>query len=251
MRPEANIATVSVPGDLDVLAAPALKRSLEELIDGGCRRVVINMANAGYVDSAGMGAIICELKRMRQAGGLISLTNVAPRVYQALTLMRVVDFMPVSRVGARRKVRELDPSVLPDWRTTFRVDSCGLSGARSRVEKLCSGLPLTADEVFDLTLAVGEALGNAVDHAGERGVLVTVAAFSDRVIVDVADCGEGFSLGVDEEAPEAAQDAERGRGIRLMRLLADSVSISPKSTGEGAVTHLVKLFSNSVAPRKA
>lgn len=249
MRAEANIATISVPGDLDVLAAPALKRSLEGLIDGGCRRVVVNMANAGYVDSAGMGTIICELKHMRQEGGLISLVNVAPRVYRALALMRVMDFMPVSRADMRRSVRELDPSVLPEWRRTFRVAAGQMARVRGRVEYLCEGLPLTADEVFDLTLAVGEALGNAVDHAGERGVLVTVAAYADRVVVDVADCGQGFSLGPDEELPEAATDAERGRGIKLMRMLADSASISPKSTGEGSVTHLVKLFSNSVVAR--
>ena len=76
-----------------------------------------------------------------------------------------------------------------------------------------------------------------------------VAAYADRVVVDVADCGQGFSLGPDEELPEVATDAERGRGIKLMRMLADSASISPKSTGEGSVTHLVKLFSNSVVAR--
>ena len=249
MRPEANIATVSVPGDLDVTTAPALKRAIDALIDGGCRRIVLNMAGTGYADSAGMGVIITELVRMRRAGGLISLINVAPRVYQALTLMRVVDFMPVARVGASRKVRELDPSVLPERRTTFRVSASELGLARSHVERLCSELPLTADEVFDLTLAVGEALGNAVDHACERGVLVTLAVYDDRVIVDVADCGAGFALSADEETPEAAAEAERGRGIKLMRLLTDAVSISPKSTGKGTVVHLVKLFSNSVAPR--
>ena len=47
----------------------------------------------------------------------------------------------------------------------------------------------------------------------------------------------------------AALAAERGRGIKLMRMLTDSASISPKSTGEGSVTHLVKLFSNSVVAR--
>ena len=80
-------------------------------------------------------------------------------------------------------------------------------------------------------------------------MLVTVAAYADRVVVDVADCGQGFSLAPDEELPEAAADAERGRGIKLMRMLTDSASISPKSTGEGSVTHLVKLFSNSVVAR--
>ena len=70
MRAEANIATISVPGDLDVLAAPALKRSLEGLIDGGCRRVVVNMANAGYVDSAGMGAIVVMPLRVGRVEGV-------------------------------------------------------------------------------------------------------------------------------------------------------------------------------------
>ena len=110
---------------------------------------------------------------------------------------------------------------------------------------LLSSLPFSPDGVFDMTLASGEALGNAVDHTCGGGVLVTVAAYPDRAIVDVADCGAGFSLGADEEAPEVAADAERGRGIRLMRLLADSVSIEQKSTGEGTVVRLVKLFDAS------
>ena len=126
-------------------------------------------------------------------------------------------------------MRELDPSVLPEWRRTFRVAAGQMAQVRGRVECLCEGLPLKADEVFDLTLAVGEALGNAVDHAGERGVLVTVAAYADRVVVDVADCGQGFSLGRTRGCREAAADAERGRGIKLMRMLTDSASISPRA----------------------
>ena len=35
---------------------------------------------------------------------------------------------------------------------------------------------------------------------------------------------------------------ERGRGIKLMRLLADSVSIHLKRSGQGTVVRLVKLL---------
>lgn len=245
MAAKVNIALFSVVGDLDVTTVPGVRARIDRLLESGCRRILVNMEGVSHVDSAGMGLILTELRRMRREGGLISLVNVSPQVYRALRRMRMLDYMPVSRSGDRRRVAELDPSVLPSWRTTFRVDEGALADARERLGGLLSSLPFSPDGVFDMTLASGEALGNAVDHTCGGGVLVTVAAYPDRAIVDVADCGAGFSLGADEEVPEVAADAERGRGIRLMRLLADSVSIEQKSTGEGTVVRLVKLFDAS------
>lgn len=240
-----NIAIVSVAGDLDVSTVPGVRARIDRLVDAGCRRIFVNMENVTHVDSAGMGLILTELRRMRRVGGLLSLLNVSSQVYRALRRMRMLDYMPVARPGDRHDVAELDPSVLPMWRTTFRVDALALGEARERVVELISSLPFSSDEVFDMTLAAGEALGNAVDHTCGGGVLVTVAAYPDRVVVDVADCGEGFSLSQGETPPETGPGAERGRGIRLMRLLVDSVTIEGKSTGEGTVVRLVKLFDSA------
>lgn len=247
MSASANIAIVPVEGDLDVTTVPAVRRRLDSLVRGGCRRVFLNMAASSYVDSAGMGLIIGELRRMRSLGGLLSLTNVSSQLYGALARMCVLDLMPVQRRGARRHVSELGDSVVPLWRKTLRVDPRTLGSARDRVGELLALVPLSADEVFDMKLASGEALGNAVDHTCGDGVTVTVAAYRDRVVVDVSDCGCGFELPGDEEPPEVGPCSERGRGIRLMRLLADSVSISRKRTGKGTVVRLVKL----IAPASA
>ena len=247
MSSSVNIALVPVEGDLDVTSAPVARRRIDYLIAHGCRRIFLNMADVGYVDSAGMGLIITELRRMRAAGGLRSLINVSDQAYIALRRMRVLDYMPVRRSGAKSRVTSLDPSVLPLWRMTFRADERTLSEARERVGELLASLPFSADEVFDMKLAAGEALGNAVDHTCEEGVLVTVAAYPDRAMIEVSDCGCGFELSDDEEPEEVGPNAERGRGIRLMRLLADSVSISRKHTGEGTVVRLVKLLDVSKA----
>lgn len=243
MSDSVNIAIVPVEGDLDVTTVPAVRRRIDRLVAHGCRRVFVNLADASYVDSAGMGLILTEFRRVRALGGLISLLNVSDQAYKALSRMRVLDLMPVRRAGARKALASLDPAVLPRWRMTFRADEGSLSEARSRVGELLGGLPLTPDEVFDMTLAVGEALGNAVDHTCGGGVLVTVADYPDRVCVEVSDCGCGYELAEGEEPPETGPCAERGRGIRLMRLLADAVSISRKSAGEGTVVRLVKLVS--------
>ena len=159
--------------------------------------------------------------------------------------------MPVTRAGDSTEVPELPANTLPEWRTTFRVDKDKLDCARNRLQRMISELPLSDDDLFDMNLASGEAVGNAVDHTCADGVLVTVAAYTDRVVVDVADCGEGFlpggcgCAGGGGEAAEPGGDlfAERGRGIKLMRLLADSVTIGPKTSGTGTVVRLVKMYS--------
>ena len=237
---EHDIALVPLAGDLSVRTAPSLKRTLDNLIQNGACRIVLNMADVPYVDSSGMGVILATVRRMRRAGGLLSLVNVSPEVLRSLRIARLVDVMPVSAAGERREVPELDPSVFPLWRTTLPVRADDMQATRVRVEELAQTMPLSCDEVFDLTLAVGEALGNAVDHTCGTGILATMTAYPDRLIVEVADCGQGFSPCAATKEPCGAFD-ERGRGLRLMQLLVDAVSISPKTSGTGTVVRLVKL----------
>ncbi len=212
-----------------------MKAQIERLIDSGCRRIVLNMSEVSYIDSCGMGFIVCAVRRMKTLGGLMSLTNVQPTAFKALVRMGLIDFMPISTCAAKSRVTPLAPGTHPSFQTTFRVDPNKMCDARSRAIALLKTLPFTSDQKFDIELAVGEAIGNAVDHACEKGVLTTVSAYPDRVVIDVSDCGGGFSISDEEEPPETGQFAERGRGVKLMRLLMDAVSIQEKPSGNGTV----------------
>ena len=187
MNSEPNISVLTMGSDLDVTTVPRVRRAIDDAVDGGCLRIILNMAGASYVDSAGMGLIVSELKHLRSLGGLLSLTNVSERVFRSLEIMRMVDQMPISVAG--REIAELDPSVPPLWRTTLRVREDGLAAARGRVEELLGTVGFSPDDLYDMCLAVGEALGNAVDHTCEGGILATVSAYPDRAIVEVTDCG--------------------------------------------------------------
>ena len=233
-----HIAVLPLESDLDVRSVPVVKAQIERLIARGCRRIILNMSNASYIDSYGMGMLFAEIRHMRSSGGLLSLIGVSPEVYRSLKILRLVDAMPISTVDSRVDVPELPIDQRPLWRTTFSVRPDGLSEARDRIAELVSRLGLNADEGFDIKLAAGEALGNAIDHTCAKGVLASVAAYTDRAVVEVSDCGDGFSP-ADVRAPDPA--SERGRGIALMRLLADAVTIAPKSSGTGMVVRIVKL----------
>lgn len=235
-----DIAMVPVQGEVSVRNVAQLRATLDTLMAEGTRRIILNMADVPYIDSAGMGVIIGCLRRMREHGGLLSLVNVSPAVLRALRISRIVDLCPVSILGTRHEVKELDPGALPLWRYTIPVDKDNLSNVRGRIEELAEDLSLSADDVFDVTLAAGEALGNACDHTSGEGILATVSAYTDRLVVEVTDNGEGISL--DEvTCQKASATDERGRGIKLMSLLVDTVSISERPSGSGTVVRLTKL----------
>lgn len=236
MRHSSDIALVPIRGDLSSRTVPYVRDELEGLINGGTRRIVLNMADVPYVDSSGMSLIFVMVRRMRECGGLISFVNVCPNVMHTMRIARVVDLVPVSAASSPGDVPELDSSAMPLWRTTLPVNASNLLPARHRVAELARQLPFTGDQVFDITLAVGEALGNAADHTCGEGVLATVSAYPDRMIVEVTDCGDG----IDSTTPEA-ENPERGRGIMLMRLLVDSVCIERRAGGSGTLVRLVKL----------
>lgn len=239
MGVEHDIALVPIEGDVSVRTAPYLRRMLMSLMEGGTRRIVLNMAEVPYVDSAGLGVIIGCVRTMRERGGLLSLVNVSPNVARSLAYARLVDFCPVSMAGHTREVPDLEPGSLPLWETTLPVDKDNLSAARTRIADLARRLGFDADSLFDITLAAGEAIGNAWDHTSGDDVLATVAGFSDRLIVEIIDSGEGFEV---PDAPICRECTdERGRGIALMRLLVDSVSIDARPSGHGTVVRLTKM----------
>ena len=124
--------------------------------------------------------------------------------------------------------------------TGFEPATSTLARLRATIKRLLEQVPLSSDELFDAVLATGEAVGNAVDHTDGKGAVVTVTGYPDRAIIEVSDTGPGFDPSKVLERKVDVQ-AERGRGIRLMNLLADSLTISHKPSGPGMLVRIVKL----------
>ena len=89
----------------------------------------------------------------------------------------------------------------------------------------------------DIALAVGEACANAVEHAATGAEYrVTVSIHEDRCVIDVVDDG----VGVDAvETPEVGPDDEAGRGLRIIRALADVVELR-RGNPRGAALRIIK-----------
>jgi serine/threonine-protein kinase RsbW len=94
------------------------------------------------------------------------------------------------------------------------------------------------EDIDDVQLAITEACANVIDHAGATDTYdVKVELSADRCAITVVDQGAGFD--VDEVPEKAADDAEMGRGVALMRALVDNVAFRNEPQA-GAVVHMVK-----------
>jgi serine/threonine-protein kinase RsbW len=94
-----------------------------------------------------------------------------------------------------------------------------------------------SDELLaDLKLALTEAASNSVRHAyGDKdaGVVdISYQLFSDRLVIEVRDEGEGFDP-ADAEG-NAAELSEGGLGIAIIRAIADEVEFGVQPGGRGS-----------------
>lgn len=66
---------VKVTGDLNILTAKIIEEEVGESLDIGEKSVVVDMSEATFIDSSGMGVLIELKKRLQFAGGSIQVTG--------------------------------------------------------------------------------------------------------------------------------------------------------------------------------
>jgi serine/threonine-protein kinase RsbW len=100
-------------------------------------------------------------------------------------------------------------------------------------------LGVTRDCAEDIRLALSEACSNVVEHSHADDLYeVRLQVGGTTCEVRVVDAGRGLDAGSLEGEP-ARPDSPRGRGISLMRALADSINFESRPEA-GTIVHLVK-----------
>ena len=67
-------------GELDMAVAPQLRVALDDLIDEGKRRLVLDLSEATFIDSTTIGVLVSALRRVRAEGGSIEIVSSARNV---------------------------------------------------------------------------------------------------------------------------------------------------------------------------
>jgi anti-anti-sigma factor len=237
---------VRLYGDIDTAIVPELQTQLGGALSGGCGNVVLDLSEVVYADSSALGLLVWLDHRLGPGGGRLVLSGANPDVERILELSGLVGFAAsigtsadVTSALAGLQLKEEPADLLWHEELEMSADVNDLSGARARVVDLIAPLGFTDSAVFDIKVALGEALANAIRHGSDdtdMSVQIGVYAYDDRVVLEIRDAGCGFdgTLAKSEDLY-----APGGRGIMFMRALMDRVDFETPDSG-GTCVRLVK-----------
>ncbi len=84
-----DIDILTVSGKIDAYQAIKLKDALNEVIDKGSKKIIVNLGGVKFLDSTTLGILISALKRIKKAGGEICVTKLQPSVQEIFQLTRL------------------------------------------------------------------------------------------------------------------------------------------------------------------
>ena len=132
------------------------------------------------------------------------------------------------------------------WSLHLRREAASVPLARRLLLGTMETAGVDPDVSYDLSVALSEACANAVEHGGDgahgdtsEAYRVTAYLDGEMCRIEVTDSGPGFPTG---RPRPARPDAEHGRGLCLIRELADHVHIGDKPGRGGAVVSFDKIL---------
>ncbi|MEU5214747.1 ATP-binding protein [Streptomyces sp. NPDC020807] len=139
------------------------------------------------------------------------------------------------------------------WSLHLRREAASVPLARRLLMGTMETAGVDPDVSYELSVALTEACANAVEHGGRGTEDVPGGALSEayRVTayldgetcrIEVADAGPGFPGTAAGAAPVPSDEAEHGRGLRLIEELADHVHFGNRTGRGGAVVSFDKIL---------
>ena len=73
LRPTGDVAVVVVQGEVDLFTAPQLHEALISGIEDGVQRLIVDLSEAPFIDSTGLGVLVAALRRLQSRGGHVDV----------------------------------------------------------------------------------------------------------------------------------------------------------------------------------
>jgi anti-sigma B factor antagonist len=90
--PSDDVGVVVLGGEIDIYSAPQFKEVLVNGIEGGARRVVVDLSQVTFIDSTALGVLVSGAKRVRPRNGNLDIVctdeNII-RIFQITGLDRI------------------------------------------------------------------------------------------------------------------------------------------------------------------
>jgi anti-sigma B factor antagonist len=89
IRQIGNVTVVDISGRIVLERTTTLRRLVSDLLDNESMKIVFNLGDAEYVDSAGLGCLVGLLTSVRKRNSDLKLLNPSAKIRNALRITRL------------------------------------------------------------------------------------------------------------------------------------------------------------------
>ena len=90
IRKLGKVSVVDISGKITIGEGDVqLREKVNELLDSGESRILLNLEKVKYMDSAGIGELVACYKRAKEKEGTVKLLNPSGKVYDLLQLTKL------------------------------------------------------------------------------------------------------------------------------------------------------------------
>ena len=82
-----DITLLRVRGYVDTTTSPELQRTISQILDDGNYQLIVDLSAVNYVSSAGWGVFVGEIRGLRENGGDLKITHMAPEVFEVFEML--------------------------------------------------------------------------------------------------------------------------------------------------------------------
>jgi anti-sigma B factor antagonist len=96
VRQSGDVTILDLGGKITIGSGEeALRSSMQEILDSGATKVVINMGGVTMIDSSGIGELVSAYTRATNRGAKLKLANLPAKVSDILTITQLITVFDV------------------------------------------------------------------------------------------------------------------------------------------------------------
>jgi anti-sigma B factor antagonist len=90
------VVILTIDGKITLGAgSTALRVAVTDLLEGGSKRILLDLAEVSSLDSSGLGELVSAYARAHRFGGELKLLNLSPRVFGLLEMTKLVTIFEI------------------------------------------------------------------------------------------------------------------------------------------------------------
>jgi anti-sigma B factor antagonist len=90
-RTAGDVTVLDLSGKITIGAGSVqLREAVKKLIEGGNKKILLNLGDVSYVDSSGIGELVSSFTTTSNAGGHLKLLNLTKKIQDLLAITKLL-----------------------------------------------------------------------------------------------------------------------------------------------------------------